>query len=108
MAHLFRAFCVSVQYSILYICKSVCFCFYLDVVSLSVVATTPLRKYIQFRKLSIPDIHREEYNLNITGNRILVSARDSPGAFYGVQTIISLWNSTDGQIPVMFIKDKPR
>ena len=53
-------------------------------------------------------MNSEAYHLNITDDCITITAREDAGAFYAVQSLITLWYATEEIIPVMFVEDKPR
>ncbi len=51
---------------------------------------------------------KEAYSLNIDENQIIVQAGSGAGLFYGVQSLIQIIGTTDGQLPIVEIQDKPR
>lgn len=51
---------------------------------------------------------KEEYYLDITDTKILISASSSIGLYHGMQTIRQLMLSCDNNIPCCTIKDKPK
>ena len=79
-----------------------------DKLRLSKVNTAPPRRYIYLRKYSVPESSQETYQLDIQAETILIQAEGKPGAFYGVQSLISLWETGNGLVPSWRIDDKPR
>jgi len=59
---------------------------------------------ITLEKVSLPT---EGYTLNISREKIELSAGDAAGLFYGIQTLLQIFRQTIPQIPCFEIKDKP-
>lgn len=66
------------------------------------------KKYIKgINFVLIPEMGKGgAYNLDIEKNKVLISASDAEGAFYGVQTLLQLINN--GNLTCVKIQDKPR
>ena len=67
-------------------------------------------KIVTFVKKRPSESDSEAYDLDINAktNRITITANNSAGAFYGVQSLISLVEGNYGNLVQMRIKDKPR
>ncbi len=70
------------------------------------------KRKIIFQKMELP---AEAYQLDVTTEKILISASDGAGIFYGIQSLLSFlppdtWkeNRTTIHIPIVEIKDAPR
>jgi len=68
-----------------------------------------VREICQERSIDLPDqLGQEGYLLDVSENAVLVVAKDSPGLFYGVQTLIQLVESSEsGELPGLRITDWP-
>jgi hexosaminidase len=64
---------------------------------------TELIEFIEDKELI-----KEEYHLDITDTKIVISASSSVGIYHGMQTIRQLMISCDNLIPCCTIKDKPK
>jgi len=64
---------------------------------------TELIEFIEDKELI-----KEEYHLDITDTKIVISASSSVGIYHGMQTIRQLMISCDNIIPCCTIKDKPK
>ena len=76
--------------------------------TLPIVSTLPSEKYVQFVNDTVAIAKAEAYFLNVSRDTITITSRDTAGAFYGVQSLLSLSQSEDRKIPIMDIYDKPR
>ena len=72
------------------------------------VSKAPSQCYIYLKKYSVPGSSQETYQLDINTETILIQAAGRPGAFYGIQSLISLWETGGGSVPSWRIDDKPR
>lgn len=64
--------------------------------------------FISFLRTTLPEKSNEDYDLVITPTNIIVQAEGQAGAFYGAQSLVSLWEAGGGEVPILDIKDKPR
>lgn len=76
---------------------------------LQIISTTPSRNYIKFTRFAEPaEETAEAYILDIHSSTIVVQAEDGAGAFYGSQSLITLFETGGGTVPQWKIIDKPR
>ena len=76
---------------------------------LSKVSTATPHSYIQLVKFTHPPTNTSEaYQLDIQSDHVTIEAEDKAGAFYGVQTLISLFETGGGVVPSWKIVDRPR
>ncbi|KAL4239994.1 hypothetical protein ACF0H5_000789 [Mactra antiquata] len=73
-------------------------------------STAPTNKAIVFENGRTSESHPEAYMLHIDApkQKILIKANTASGAFYGVQTLISLIEGNNGELIETVIIDKPR
>ncbi|KAL4239992.1 hypothetical protein ACF0H5_000788 [Mactra antiquata] len=81
-----------------------------DILGIAIHTSRASNKYIQFVKTNDSNLGPESYNLNIDAalENIEILANENPGAFYGVQTLVSLIEGCNGEMIAMNIMDKPR
>ena len=74
------------------------------------VETQPDRDYISFKTIRGKTQPGEEeyYKMNIRKKNVQIKAKENAGAFYGAQTLISLYEKGEGTLPYLSIEDKPR
>ena len=72
------------------------------------VVTTGQSKLVTFVDKSSSENDPEAYSLDINATTITITASSSAGAFYGVQSLLSLVEGNGGTLVHMSIKDKPR
>lgn len=73
-------------------------------------ATNPNEANIEFKRLD-GDRQSEAYTLSIQPNKIEISATGEAGLFYGVQSLLQLFEAaqcSQSSIPCQFIQDNPR
>ena len=76
--------------------------------ALPVVNTLPSEKYVQFVRDTHAIVDDGAYFLNVSGDKLTITSRDMVGAFYGVQSLLSLSQAQDRKLPTIDIYDKPR
>ncbi|XP_052788332.1 uncharacterized protein LOC128223112 [Mya arenaria] len=83
--------------------------FLAEMLKVNITNTSDSSKQIKFEVRENKGV-REAYEINISPetNTVVIHAQDSPGAFYGAQTLISLVEDNDGRIPKATISDEPR
>lgn len=54
------------------------------------------------------DVPAEGYDLTVDKNRIVITASDAAGLFYGLQTIRQIADGNDGHVAAMTVSDSPR
>ena len=72
------------------------------------IRTSTTQNSISFINASWPGLSYEAYQLFIRPTNIIITAQGSSGAFYAVQSLLSLWEAGKGEVPVLDIRDKPR
>ena len=75
---------------------------------LTIVNILSSKKYVQFIKDTNAIEDEEAYFLNVTIGKIIITSRDTAGAFYGVQSLLSLLQHEERRVLTMDIYDKPR
>ncbi len=58
--------------------------------------------------VSDSDIPTEGYDLVVDKNRIVITASDAAGLFYGLQTVRQIAEANDGRVDAMTVSDSPR
>ena len=66
------------------------------------------QNYISFMNVSWPGMSEAAYHLLIRPTNAIIKAQGSAGAFYAVQSLLSMWESGEGEVPVLEIRDTPR
>ncbi len=74
--------------------------------------------FIKFQIVNDPETRRDGYKLEVKTGSIVITANDSRGIFYGIQSLLQLLpaelfgntiiNKVNWNIPCLLIKDKPR
>ena len=68
----------------------------------------PMERFIMFNKTELPENSDEAYHLQISSESIIITVQEAAGAFYAVESLISLWESGGGMVPTLTIADMPR
>lgn len=66
------------------------------------------KNQIELRITSDSAIPAEGYNISVDKNRIVITASDAAGLFYGLQTVRQIAESKGGQVAEMTVSDAPR
>ena len=70
--------------------------------------TSRSKNQIELRVVSDSGILAEGYSLDVDKDRVVITATDAAGLFYGVQTVRQIADNNDGKIAEMTVTDAPR
>lgn len=70
--------------------------------------TSRSKNQIELRVVSDSGIPTEGYSLDVDKDRVVITATDAAGLFYGVQTVRQIADNNDGKIAEMTVTDAPR